>query len=81
MKKKEMKVMPNKIVRINSQKELPFYAKKIPSISLTSYLERILKYTKMEDSTLIMVLCYIDKISRNRLFFLTSHNIHRLVAN
>lgn len=60
-----------------SQKNLSFYAKKIPSISVLAYMERILKYTKLEESTLILMLIYIDKICEMNNFLLTENNIHR----
>ena len=59
------------------QKNTSFYTRKIPSISVLGYLERIIKYTKMEESTLILVLVYIDKLSETSNFLLTENNIHR----
>ena len=59
------------------QKNTSFFSKKIPSISIQSYFERILKYTKMEESTLVVVLIYIDKLCESNNFLLTDNNIHR----
>lgn len=59
------------------QKNLSFFAKKIPSISVESYFERIIKYTKMEETTLVVVLMYIDKLCESSNFLLTENNIHR----
>jgi hypothetical protein len=70
--------MDNSKSRIREeQKESFFYSKKIPSIPVLSYLERILKYTKMEDTTLIIMLIYIDKLCETNNFLLTENNIHR----
>lgn len=60
-----------------SQKNNSFYAKKIPSIPVISYIERILKYSKMEEATLIVMLIYIDRLCENNNFLLTENNIHR----
>jgi len=60
-----------------SQKNNSFYSKKIPSISVFSYLERIIKYTKMEESTLVLMLIYIDRVCELNNFLLTENNIHR----
>jgi hypothetical protein len=57
----------------------PFLSKKIPSISIKQYLERLLSHTKMEISTLILILIYIDKICRNNNFRLNYFNIHKLI--
>lgn len=59
------------------QKESPFYTKRVPSISVLNYLERILKYTKMEESTLILMLIYIDRLCEKNNFLLSENNIHR----
>lgn len=61
----------------DAQMSLSFYAKNIPSIQIKNYFERILKYTKMEATTVIIVLIYIDKICENANFLITSNNIHR----
>lgn len=60
-----------------SQKSNSFYAKKIPSIPVISYIERILKYSKMEEATLIVMLIYIDRLCEHNNFLLTENNIHR----
>ena len=62
---------------IESQKNTSFFAKKVPSISILSYLERVLKYTKMEEPTLVVLLIYIDRLCESNNFLLTENNIHR----
>jgi len=59
------------------QKSSTFFAKKIPSISIISYMERIIKYTKLEEASLIVMLIYIDKLCEMNNFLLTENNIHR----
>ena len=50
-----------------------------PSVTLAAYLDRIAKYTKMENSTLLIVLIYLDRISDIGEIDLTYNNIHRLL--
>ena len=59
------------------QKSTSFFSKKIPSISVISYLERIIKYTKLEEASLVCMLIYIDKLCEANNFLLTENNIHR----
>ena len=60
-----------------AQKNLSFFSKRIPSITIQNYFERILKYSKMEETTLVIVLMYIDKLCESNNFLLTDNNIHR----
>ena len=55
-----------------------FTFKKLPSLSLFDYLQRILKYVKIELSTLIIAMIYIDRICREKVF-LNEFNIHRVM--
>jgi hypothetical protein len=48
-----------------------------PTISLGNYLNRILKYTKLEESTLINSMIYMDRFCRNNGFSLTSMNVYK----
>ena len=56
----------------------PFYSSVIPSISLLDYLRRIVLYSNIEPSTLIISLIYLDRISNSKIT-LSKHNIHRLL--
>ena len=51
----------------------------IPSISIFDYLVRIEKYTKLESSSLILALIYIDRIYDKNDFELNEFNIHKLL--
>ena len=57
----------------------PFFHENVPKISLFDYLLRIQKYSKVEDSTLIIALIYIDRICKKKGIVLSKNNIHRLL--
>ena len=63
----------------NSSIIKPFLSKKIPSISIFDFLERIVKYTKMQDSTLMLILIYIDRFCEMNYINLNFFNIHKLI--
>jgi len=56
----------------------PFSSKTIPGIPIDYYIERIKKYSGLEDSTLVLTLIYCDKICGLNNFLIQPHNIHRL---
>ena len=56
-----------------------FTLKTIPKISIEDYLNRIQKYTELEDSTLIIALIYIDRLSENKNIKLSIYNVHRIL--
>ena len=58
-----------------------FLTKKIPSISIYDFLERLVKYSKIEKSTLILILIYIDKFCDMNNVNLTFYNIHKLILS
>ena len=60
-----------------SQKKMIFYLRKPPSIDLLLYIERIIKYTHLEESTLIYALIYIDRVCQKSDILLSENNIHR----
>ena len=51
----------------------------IPSISIKEYLLRLSKYSKINESTIILILIYIDRICNRNNFILTYYNIHKLI--
>ena len=57
-----------------------FAHKHVPKISLFDYLLRIQNYSKVEDSTLIIALIYIDRICKKKGIVLSKYNIHRLLS-
>ena len=69
--------------KTNSKEKLllikPFISKKITSITINDYIERLLKYSKVSEEIFILVLIYIDKINRNNKINLNYNNIHKLL--
>ena len=57
----------------------PFLSKNIPQISIKNYLERLYKHTKINCSTIILILIYIDRICNIQKFKLTYFNIHKFI--
>ena len=66
--------------KIDEHKTL-FYSKVIPTISIQSYLDRVIKYTKLETSTLIIMLIYIDRVCEFNKLLITKYNVHRLILS
>lgn len=56
-----------------------FTNKTIPSISIKDYLLRLSKHAKVNESTIILILIYIDRICKINHFFLTYYNIHKMI--
>ena len=52
-----------------------------PSISINDYLERLYRYSKMNTSTIILLLIYIDRICNINNFKLTYPIIHKLILS
>ena len=57
----------------------PFVNVKIPKISIEDYLNRIQKYSDLEDSTLVIALIYIDRLLENRNIILSKYNVYRIL--
>ena len=74
-KNKKLK-MYNK--KVKKQSKMCFNGKKKPSISILDYIQRIIEYTNIENSTLIISLIYLDRICQNDII-ITEYNIHRLL--
>jgi len=64
---------------IKHQKKNIFSSPLIPDITIKDYLERIKKYTKIDDNSIIMGLIYLDKFCNKTQIILTDYNIHRLL--
>ena len=64
---------------LNMKYKSLFAIKDVTSISLQKYIERIIKYLKMEESTLIISLIYIDRICKETEFELNKSNIHKYI--
>ena len=72
------------MVKKNARKHLPqrkskFYTSTIPKMSVSDYLSRIVKYTHIEESTLLAsVICITSYIKKTK-NILSLNNIHRLL--
>ena len=56
-----------------------FYLSRIPPISIEDYIKRIFNYTKMNISTLVMSVMYIDRFCELNGYILSLNNIHRVL--
>ncbi|KIM69713.1 hypothetical protein SCLCIDRAFT_102739 [Scleroderma citrinum Foug A] len=57
-----------------------FHSRAIPSISVLDYLRRVIKFTKVEKTCLLLTLHYVDQIcARTPLFTLSSLTCHRFI--
>ena len=56
-----------------------FYLSRIPPISIEDYIKRIFNYTKMNISTLVMSVIYIDRFCELNGYILSLNNIHRVL--
>lgn len=58
-----------------------FYISRLPSISLEDYIKRIFKNTKMNISSLILSVIYIDRFSELNGYIISLKNIHRILLS
>ena len=58
-----------------------FYLSFIPPISLEDYIKLLMKYTKMDISTLINSIIYIDYFCDKNKYYITPHNIYRILLS
>ena len=65
--------------KLQSQKKNIFTSHDIPKITLSKYLERMKKYMKLEDNSIILGLIYLDRFCRKTKIILTDYNTHRLL--
>ena len=70
----------NKVKSENINKNIkPFMTESIPSLSIKDYLTRLSQFTKINESTIILILIYIDRIGKINEFILTYRNIYKLI--
>ena len=78
---KEIIDINSKVFSVNqskcTQETSLFYSKRAPNISVEVYLQRIVKYTKIEASTLILSSIYVDRFCEKYEYFLTPHTVYR----
>lgn len=56
-----------------------FNSRHVPTISLEDYLKRIVKYSQVEQSTLIISFIYVERLCSLNLLALTKLNVHRII--
>ena len=56
-----------------------FFTNFLPCISIEDYLKRLFYYTKINISTLILAIVYIDNFCELNRYILTSNNIYRMI--
>ena len=70
----------NKIKKKNKNFLIKSFTNKfIPSITIKDYILRLAKHSKVNESTIIIVLIYIDRICNINHLNLTYYNIHKLI--
>jgi len=57
----------------------PFSSKSPPKVTLQYFLGRFKRYSKIEQSTLIIILIYADRMCTTSGIILNPHNIHRII--
>lgn len=62
-----------------NESKISFNSKEIPKITITNYIKRLIKYTKIEPSTLILGIIYFDKICNKGNIILSFLNVYRLI--
>ena len=58
-----------------------FTSKIEPIISIQNYIQRIIKYSRVEESTLILSMIYIDRLCKFSGLEINKFNVHRLVSS
>ena len=58
-----------------------FYSPFTPSISLSDYIKLLMEYSKMDISTLIISIIYIDRFCHINNYILTENNIYRILLS
>lgn len=75
--KENESLIENNVIQMTNPKEDPFYSEIIPKMSLEDYLKRIINYTKMEVSTLVLVGIFIDKLCETSHLYITQNTLYR----
>ena len=64
---------------INNKNISPFLTDSLQSITINDYLQRLVKYTQVESSTLIAMLIYIDRLCELNNFIVNSYNVYKIL--
>ena len=74
-------IKENKKTNSNYVNKDIFYLSFIPPISLEDYIKRLMEYSKMDISTLINSIIYIDYFCDKNKYYLTPNNIFRILLS
>ncbi len=55
----------------------PFFFNDLPEISISEFLRRIIKYSRIETSTLIIMSMYIDRYCDQCSYYISNYSIYR----
>ena len=75
----ENKKLPDYYNKVKTNQDFHFTIFVQPAIPLLDYLRRILNFLKLDFSTLIIAMIYIDRICREKVF-LNEFNVHRIMV-
>ena len=75
----ENKKFPDYYSKVKTNQDFHFTIFVQPAIPLLDYLRRILNFLKLDFSTLIIAMIYIDRICREKVF-LNEFNVHRIMV-
>lgn len=64
---------------INNKNISLFLTDSIQTITINDYLQRLVKYTQVESSTLIAMLIYIDRLCELNNFIINSYNVYKIL--
>ena len=64
---------------VPNMKIQPFTTVNIPSMSIKDYLLRLSQFTRVNESTIILILIYIDRICKMNNFSLNFNNIYKII--
>ena len=77
--KENTETIPNFNYNILRKKNRDIFLNTIPNITIEQYINRLYKYTKMEISSLILSIIYIDRFCRKNNYVLSYYSIYRLL--
>ncbi|KAI8892575.1 cyclin-domain-containing protein, partial [Globomyces pollinis-pini] len=74
----------NQIIQYNDQLTIQpritrFHSRAVPGISVKDYLLRTVKYLQIDNSVLLLILVFIDRISKLNIVTINSLTIHRFI--
>lgn len=56
-----------------------FQSSQAPDVTVRHYLQRIQKYSKCSDASLLLVIVYLDRLVAKKQLRITALNVHRLL--